>query len=80
MRKTYKKPEVYIESFKFTQSIAAGCSAFTVGHATIGSDQGCAWIIDGMAHFNDGMSACEVGPLEGFCYNAPAEGFGVLYS
>lgn len=74
MKKDYTKPMVYIEQFKLSQSIAAGCNTEGFG-GTPNQDNTsvCGWTLEGLNFFNGG-TGCEMGEFPGFCYNAPDGG------
>ena len=88
MKKTYSKPELYIESFQLTQSIAERCGAVDAGDE-FGKPQhlsktSCGWLMPefGFAVFI-AQPICEVpmdeGDFGGICYNNP-DGHGIFAS
>lgn len=79
MKKKYSKPELYIENFQLTQSIAENCGAYDVGYSLGTPGQGdknsCGWDIGGLVIWLDATRGCtEVYPdidIDGVCYNNP---------
>lgn len=71
MKKEYKKPELFFDSFELSESIAAVCE-FKTGHA----QNVCAYYAGGRAIFVDGVIACETITQDGYsglCYHVPNE-------
>lgn len=87
MKKKYSKPELYIESFQLTQSIANRCGANATGGefgTPLHLDKNqCAWqFMPGVNLWSEGMGVCnEYAPdyFEGLCYNNP-NGEGIFAS
>ena len=74
MKKTYMKPDIYVESFSLTQSIAYGCTAQKNGFGTPSSSDPntCGWDVNGITYFAYGVNpGCTAGEFEYVCYNAP---------
>ena len=74
MKKTYMKPDIYVESFSLTQSIAKGCTAevHDLGKPSQGNPEVCGWDFDGQTYFTYGvLPDCTAGEIELVCYNAP---------
>lgn len=74
MKKTYMKPDIYVESFSLTQSIAYGCTAQNLGLGKPGpvDANSCGWVIEGQTYFAYGnVEICTAGEAEIVCYNAP---------
>lgn len=74
MKKTYMTPEIYVESFSLTQSIAYGCTAQNMGLGKPASAdaQSCGWDIGGSVYFAySNAKICTAGEAEIVCYNAP---------
>lgn len=82
MKKKYSKPELYIENFQLTQSIAKHCGAKdndypfgTPGYAEKGT---CGWNVDGLVIWVAAATGCngdlnysEDVEVMGLCYNNP---------
>ena len=74
MKKTYMKPDIFVESFSLTQSIASGCTAQKYGLGTPSSSnpQSCGWDYNGVTYYSNGLNPdCNANELVLVCYNAP---------
>ena len=83
MKKAYNKPELYVESFQLTQSIAGTCSAEwggnTLGSPNHDSKSTCGWDMGNMVLWIDSTTKCsmslsEDSEFQGICYNTPSGG------
>lgn len=83
MKKVYKKPEVHMEHFTLSQSIALGCGN-PIGTPTQGSKDTCGWS-DGFENYWLSPPACgdsypEDFEIEGICYDNPSGGATIFTS
>ena len=83
MKKTYKKPELWYEDFRLSQSIAAGCE----GIANYAEGQCSVTLKDPNNHYNLVLfmqtAICKhvpPNPDDYVCYHAPSEGNNVFSS
>lgn len=69
MKKVYEKPQIYMERFELSQSIAACATKMNSGSPE--TCTGTAWDFDGITVFLEGVG-CTV--PEGYCYEPSANG------
>ena len=85
MKRTYRKPGIYIENMTLSQSVASGChmpdDQYMPNHA-----QGvCGWEISPGAIIWAADMSCTIEkdiniPVEGVCYNNPTENISLFSS
>lgn len=86
MKKAYEKPNMYVENFELSQSIAAGCGiptdASTLGHPGAQSDCTCGWVVPGVGVvWCTGPCTTETDEDARFgavCYNNPNNGVSIF--
>ena len=82
MKKAYNKPELYVESFQLSQSIASACVAAggnSFGSPNHASKDTCGWSLVSMVLWVDSSTGCNKfldvdADFQGICYNTPNDG------
>ncbi len=83
MKKAYNKPELYVESFQLSQSIASTCSVAaggnSLGSPSHDSKSTCGWDLGNMVLWVDSSTGCNKSldvdaDFLGMCYNTPNGG------
>lgn len=96
MKQIYKKPQLHIEYFSLSQSIAAGCGAVSggnsLGQANHWDKETCGWKVGSDVYWAESSNACigdgkipdeyadMPGVVEGVCYNNPEGGNSIFSS
>lgn len=89
MRKVYKKPHLFMETFSITQSVATGCGAVgggnTLGKPTHWEKETCGWSFDNIIVWTDANNSCSIkwdknDPYMSVCYNNPEGGNNIFSS
>lgn len=91
MKKAYTKPQLLVEDFALTQTVASGCgtsvySTSTLGHPNHWGRSTCGWDFgDGMILWVDSESSCSIpwgadDDFNGYCYNNPDGGISIFAS
>lgn len=80
MKKTYMKPELAIETFSLSQSIAAGCGRIPQGEKTLTEPDNCSFMLGPVRVFSS-TPTCEATPDgNSVCYNNPNPEQAIFYS
>lgn len=89
MKKAYNKPELFVESFQLTQSIASTCSVEwggnTLGKPGHNDQTSCGWDMGNMVMWTESVAQCttkidEATEAFGLCYNTPNGGNSIFGS
>lgn len=86
MKKSYVKPELYVENFSLAQSVATACGAAQkpgFGKPTYGDKTTCGWDTGGPVIWTAENAGCrdkrpENGVFPGVCYNNPNGGASIF--
>lgn len=84
MKKTYLKPQLAVENFSLSQTIASACGNVitgTGGQPNQSYVKACAFeYMSGITLFNDSGKGCTVDRLDYICYNNQEASGAVFYS
>ena len=90
MKKAYTKPQLFVEDFALTQTVASGCGTSTssissLGHPSHWDRSTCGWDLGSGMILWVSESACTIptpadANASGFCYNNPEGGIVIFAS
>lgn len=89
MKKIYKKPILFMETFSITQSVATGCGAVaggnSLGKPTHWEKETCGWSYGNMIVWTEANTGCSVkwgkdDEYASLCYNNPDGGNNIFSS
>ncbi|MDO4555764.1 MAG: hypothetical protein Q4B70_11535 [Lachnospiraceae bacterium] len=91
MKKQYKSPTIYVESFQLTQHLAGDCgggssSGNHFGKPKHGNKNSCGWKVSGFSKTVFVNRGCDIKlstgnqEFQGICYNTPQSGYSIFTS